>query len=142
MCPPGPAPVKTYSGSCHCGAVRFSVRARITHLRECDCSICAMRATLNVRVANDALELQTSLAELTTYRWGSYTAIDYFCGTCGVLTFRRPGAPTAAEHAAGIRPFDGWAVNARCLIGLDLSAFPRKFIHGKNLRLDSEISGT
>ncbi len=29
---------KMYSGSCHCGLIKFEVLADIDHLRECNCS--------------------------------------------------------------------------------------------------------
>ncbi len=82
---------KTWAGRCHCGFVRFSVQADITHIRICDCSICHMRGALIYRVPEDALQLDTPLAALTLYEWGSHTAKDYFCPTCGILPFRRPG---------------------------------------------------
>jgi len=122
-----------YRGSCHCGAVRFEVEAEIGHVRECDCSICRRRGALNFRVARDALRVLTPAAETTIYRWGSMTGEDHFCRTCGIMPFRRPGAPTASERAAGVPEFDGWVINARCLEGVDLSSLPRIAIEGSKL---------
>lgn len=67
------------------------------------------------------------------YQWGSFTAKDYFCPTCGILPFRRPSRPTKGELARGVRPFNGWAVNVRCLEGVDVDALPRRVIHGSQL---------
>ncbi|HVY15390.1 MAG TPA: hypothetical protein VHB27_09185 [Rhodopila sp.] len=75
----------------------------------------------------------TPLAALSVYRWGSRTAADYFCPVCGILPFRKPSAPTARERAEGVRPFEGWAVNTRCLEGFDPSAVPVRRIHGSAL---------
>ncbi len=94
--------MKTYAGSCHCGAVRFEINADIDHVRACDCSICAKRGALIHRVAPDAFRLLTPLEELSVYRWGSLTAADYFCSVCGILPFRKPSHPTAEERAAGM----------------------------------------
>jgi len=49
----------TYSGSCHCGDVRFEVEAQIDHVRSCDCSVCTKRGALNHRVPKDNLRLLT-----------------------------------------------------------------------------------
>lgn len=125
-----------WHGSCHCGFVRFEVRADIDHVRACDCSICHKRGGLIVRVPGDALILHRPLEDHSVYVWGSRTARDYFCPHCGILPFRRPSAPTRAERAAGVKDFDGWAVNARCLDDFDPSSVPTRAIPGRKIVFD------
>ena len=127
----------TFEGSCHCGAVQFEIDADIDHVRECDCSICRRRGALNFRVSKDALRLKTPWSALTLYQWGSRTAKDYFCPTCGILPFRRPSDPTTKEIQSGIEPFDGWAINVRCLEGFDVESLPVKKILGSQIRHDA-----
>ena len=129
--------MQTYAGSCHCGAVRFEIDADIDHVRVCDCSICSKRGALIYRVAADAFRLQSPPQALSVYRWGSHTAADYFCPVCGVLPFRKPSQPTTEERAAGVQPFDGWAVNTRCLEGFDPSSVPVKPIYGSGLAVEA-----
>ena len=124
---------KTYQGSCHCGRVQFEITADIDHARICDCSICRKRGTLNFRIDENDFKLKTPLEELSLYQWGSFTAKDYFCPTCGVLPFRRPSHPTNTELAQGTVRFEGWAINLRCLNDLDINALPLKFIKGSSL---------
>jgi hypothetical protein len=114
--------IKTYTGSCHCGRVRFEVDADLDHVRVCDCTVCRKRAALNHRVEQSAFRLLTPLDELTVYEWHTRTAKDYFCPTCGILPFRRPR--TAPEL---------WAVNVRCLDGVDLSAISIQRVYGSRL---------
>ena len=45
----------THRGSCHCGAVRFTVDAKITELTTCDCSLCVKRNAVMAKVPQDAL---------------------------------------------------------------------------------------
>lgn len=123
-----------YEGSCHCGKVKFEVEAQIDHVRVCDCSICRRRGALNFRVPKEALKLLTPWAELSLYEWGSKTAKDFFCPVCGILPFRRPSDPTTEELKHGIEPFDGWAVNVRCLEGVDVESLPIRKIHGSQIR--------
>ncbi|MEO0668081.1 MAG: GFA family protein [Pseudomonadota bacterium] len=125
-----------HAGSCHCGYVRFEVEAEIDHKRICDCSICHKRGALIFRVPEAALKLDRSLSDLTLYEWGSRTAKDYFCPHCGILPFRRPSAPTAAERAVGVMPFDGWAINLRCLDGFDPEPLPVRRIAGRAIVQD------
>ena len=114
--------------------MRFEVEAEIDHVRECDCSVCIRRGALTFRVTKEALRLLTRWDQLATYRWGSGTAIDYFCRTCGVLPFRKPSQLTAEERATGVKPFDGWSINVRCLDSADLDSLQRMRIEGSRLR--------
>ena len=113
---------RTYSGSCHCGKVRFEVDTDLDHVRRCDCTICRKRGTLTHRVDDSAFRLLTPLGELSLYEWHTKTAKDYFCPTCGVLPFRRP---RTAPHL--------WGINVRCLDGVDLSTIPVQDVHGSRL---------
>lgn len=122
-----------YTGSCHCGAVRFEVTAEIDHVRVCDCSICRKRGALNYRVPRENLQVLRGWDNLTLYEWGTRTAKDYFCRTCGILPFRRPSDPTPQELREGVLPFDGWAVNVRCLDGVDYELLPTRWIFGSKI---------
>ena len=129
--------MKTYRGSCHCGRVRFEVDANIDHVRVCDCSICRRRGALNHRVPKANLRLLTPWDDLVLYQWGSRTAEDYFCPTCGILPFRRPSDPTGREVEAGVQPFDGWTINIRCLDEVDLNSIPVRRIFGSTIVHDA-----
>jgi hypothetical protein len=51
------------------------------------------------------------------------------------MPFRRPSALTKAEIDAGKSSFDGWAVNLRCIDGLNLETLPRVRIPGSDLEI-------
>jgi hypothetical protein len=112
----------TYSGSCHCGRVRFAVEAEIEEVRACDCSICQRRGALIHRVAEEQFRLLSSWDDLTTYKWNTRQATDYFCSHCGILPFRRP---RTAPHL--------WAINVRCLEGIAIDALRILRVHGSRL---------
>lgn len=122
----------TYQGSCHCDAVKFEVDADIDHVSICDCSICKRRGALSFRVAGKDLRFLTPLSNLSVYRWGTRTAADYFCPVCGILPYRRPRTLSDEERAQG---GDIWAVNVRCLTGIDASSLPVRHGHGSQLPL-------
>jgi hypothetical protein len=123
----------THRGSCHGGRVRFEVDLDLDHVRSCDCSVCRRRGALIHRVEENRLRILTPLEEMTLYQWGRRTAKDYFCPVCGILPFRRPGTRAEKEIAAGVPEFSGWAVNARCLEGVDFESIPVKRIYGSQL---------
>ncbi|WP_323796929.1 GFA family protein [Nisaea sp.] len=114
--------MSVYSGSCHCGLVRFKLEADLDNVRVCDCSICRRRGALLHRVEEGALELLTPLEDLTTYQFNTKQATDYFCPRCGILPFRRP---RTAPHL--------WSVNVRCLEGVDIDALPVERVQGSRL---------
>ncbi|HAK52776.1 MAG TPA: hypothetical protein DCM54_12865 [Gammaproteobacteria bacterium] len=116
--------MKTYHGSCHCGAVQFEVDLELDHVRVCDCSLCRKRGALNYRVEEAQIRVLTPLDEMTLYQWNTKTAKDYFCPRCGILPFHRP------RTAPDLR-----TVNVRCLDGIDVDAIPRQSVEGSKLSI-------
>jgi hypothetical protein len=110
------ADTKTYSGSCHCGAVRYEVTmAPPEKVFACNCSICSRSGWLLTFVPEDGFRLVQGEGELTDYQFGKKHIHHLFCRTCGVRPFSRgvdkDGKPTIA-------------VNARCLADLNATALP------------------
>jgi hypothetical protein len=114
--------LKTYSGACHCGAVRFEVDLDIDHLRSGNCSLCAKRGALSVRAAPEQFRPLTPIDDLSLYQWHTKTAKDYFCKVCGILPYRRPRTNPEV-----------WTINARCLENIDLDAIPVRKLDCKQL---------
>jgi hypothetical protein len=128
-----------WTGACHCRRTRFEFTADIRRARVCNCSICRKRGALIFRVGEDSFRLLTPLGDLGCYEWGTGTAKDYFCRTCGILPFRRPRSLTAEERAKGAQPFAGWAVNLRCVDGLDLQGLTVQAVDGASLPLPVQL---
>ncbi|MDX2222245.1 MAG: GFA family protein [Rhodospirillaceae bacterium] len=97
--------LKTYTGACHCGAVRFAVEApaRVT-VQDCNCSMCAKTGYLHLIVPGDRFRLLAGADMLTEYRFNTGTARHLFCKVCGIKTFYVPRSNP-----------DGYSVNLRCL---------------------------
>jgi hypothetical protein len=88
---------RALGGSCHCGAVRFSVRlSGPIETSKCNCSICTKSRFWKVIVANDAFQLLAGEERLGTYRFGSGVIEHRFCLRCGVRVF---GVVSVAEGA-------------------------------------------
>jgi hypothetical protein len=94
-----------HRGGCHCGAVRFEVRApaRLT-VQRCNCSICTKTAFLHLIVPGADFRLLSDPGQLTTYTFNTGVAKHTFCKTCGVKAFYVPRSNP-----------DGWSINLRCL---------------------------
>ena len=118
------AEAKLYEGGCHCGKVRFSVRADITQAYECNCSICMKRGALWNFVDASSFTLKRGEDALTDYQFNQKRIHHLFCSTCGTASFARGAKPDGTPVVA---------LNLRCLDDLDLAPLPRVAIDGKSL---------
>lgn len=97
--------LKTRTGGCHCGAVRFEVQTPDEiELVECNCSMCSKTGYLHLIVPRSRFKLIKGKTRLTTYTFNTGTAKHLFCSICGIKSFYIP-----RSHP------DGYSVNFRCL---------------------------
>ena len=73
-----------YVGGCHCGKVRFRVRAELSGLTECNCSICSKKGFVHWIVPQGRFELLQGQEELSSYTFNTGIAKHLFCRTCGI----------------------------------------------------------
>ncbi len=113
----------TYTGGCHCGAVRFRVTVNPDEriVSDCNCSICTKKGFLQLIVSPDRFELLRGDNALTTYTFNTGIAKHLFCRTCGIHAFYQP-----RSHP------DQIDVNVRCLDGDALSHFRVEPFDGAN----------
>jgi hypothetical protein len=94
-----------HTGGCHCGRVRFEVRApAVISAAECNCSMCAKSGYLHLIVTKDRFRLLQGEESITTYTFNTGVAKHFFCKVCGIKSFYVPRSDP-----------DGVSVNARCL---------------------------
>ena len=128
---------QTYSGGCHCGAVRYEADIDLSKgTLRCNCSICSKsRAWLAAVDGRDFRLLQGSEA-LGDYQFGAKRIHHRFCRHCGVKSFGHAG------------PLEGGAFVAvliSCLDGIsepELAALPIMYIDGRNDDFESSPQET
>lgn len=116
--------MKTYTGGCHCGNVRFEVQASLSPVISCNCSICAKTGSLLAFAPAAAFELQKGEEALSDYQFNKKTVHHLFCKTCGVRPFGRGKGPDGSEVIA---------LNVRCLDDVDPSKLTLTPYDGKSL---------
>jgi len=81
--------VRTHTGSCHCGAVRFEVMLDASTGACCNCSICTRLGAITGIVKPEAFRVVAGEDRQTAYEWGRNIAKRYFCNTCGITCYSR-----------------------------------------------------
>ncbi len=114
--------MRTCSGSCHCGAVRFEIDSDFPELTTCDCSICRRKNALMVKVHESHFRLLAGEDALTLYQFHTRAAKHYFCKHCGIYPF----------HRKRVTP-DYVGVNVFCLEGFDPAGIPVRATDGKGM---------
>jgi len=114
----------TYTGGCHCGAVRFTVSMDLGAVIECNCSHCEKKGLLLAFVPAASFTLtEGDDSALTEYRFNQKKIKHLFCPTCGVQSY---GCGENAEGAETV------AVNVRCLDNVTLANLERMPYDGKS----------
>lgn len=97
--------LRSYPGSCHCGAVRFTVDLPDEiEVDRCNCSICTKAGNLHLIVPKARFHLLRGADALHCYRFNTRVARHYFCRHCGIKPYYIPRSNP-----------DGVSVTANCL---------------------------
>lgn len=121
--------LRTYSGSCHCGAVQFETDADISAgTDKCNCSVCTKMRLWSVQVRPEQFRLIVGESELVDYQFNSKVAHHLFCRHCGIHAFEWVDVP---NMSGGIY----YNVSVACLDGVDieeLMSAPVSYCDGLN----------
>src|SRR3954464_6663601 len=119
--------LKTYRGSCHCGAVTFEADLDLTQTSyRCNCSICRRTRFWPAVAKPEGFRLLSGEAALTQYVFNTRKNQHYFCKHCGVRAF---GVGT--ETPIGVM----YGVNLGCLEGVteeELSRLTITYVNGRD----------
>jgi len=119
--------LKTYQGSCHCGAVKFEADLDLEQSTyRCNCSICRRTRFWPAVARENGFRLLAGDTDLTQYLFNTRKNQHYFCKHCGVRAF---GVGTEAPIGKM------YGINLGCLAGVseeELSRLPVTYVDGLN----------
>jgi hypothetical protein len=125
-------PTKIYSGSCHCGAVRFRFSSdEITSGLRCNCSICIRRGAVmsSDYIPPAAFELEGE-GSLAVYQFGDRSMSHYFCKSCGICPFS--AVASLPDGYQGRAQIGDRRVNLGCVDGLNALELAITMIDGRS----------
>jgi hypothetical protein len=116
---------KTYSGGCHCGAVRYEADVDFSKgTVKCNCSICLKSRTWLVAVGGSDFRLLSGADSLSEYQFGSKRIHHRFCKHCGVKSFAQGDTPNGKFVAVVVTCIDN-------LSDAELAALPVTYVDGR-----------
>jgi len=128
--------LQTYTGSCHCGAIRFEAELDLDQgSNRCNCSYCAKARAWFAFARGEGRFRLLEGGGVSEYRWTppgepaphlTFT----FCRSCGVRTYARGNL----EALGGV--FHAISVPALDLTPEQFAAIPINYIDGRNGRYD------
>jgi hypothetical protein len=117
--------MKTYKGTCHCGAISFAFEhEEIKSGLRCNCSICRRKGAVmsDFTIQPDKFDFKAENGALGLYQFDTNIAKHYFCKICGIYPFhetmRKPG------H---------YRVNLGCIDEIDTNAIKVDVFDGKSI---------
>jgi hypothetical protein len=129
--------LKTYSGACHCGKIRFEADLDIAAgTVKCNCSGCTKARSWLIFVTADRYRLLAGRESQRNYQWTpsdrpAPTVEYHFCNHCGIRT---PASGNIEALGGSV-----YAIQVPLLDGVDqeeLAKAPTRYVDGRYDRFD------
>lgn len=111
-----------YTGSCHCGQIKFAAEGEIGAALACNCSMCQRKGSLLWFIPRCNLRLLTPPENISTYLFNKHMIKHHFCATCGIHPYGEGVSPNGEAMAA---------INLRCVEDIELDAIPVQHYDGR-----------
>ena len=95
--------LKTFHGSCHCGAVKYEAAIDLSHgTAKCNCTFCLKARAWKAFVRPADFRLEAGADRLTAYRKHPQASLKHHCAVCGVRTHETGSADYMGGDFVGV----------------------------------------
>jgi hypothetical protein len=115
--------MRTFTGGCHCGMVRFECTSDLAMVTACNCSICTKKGLHFSFIPPKSFQLRAGEENLKEYLFNKHAIRHQLCADCGVDVFARGTKPDGSEVVA---------LNVSCIDGIDLAEVAMTPIDGRS----------
>ncbi|OWV96701.1 aldehyde-activating protein [Rhizobium sp. R72] len=119
---------KTYTGSCHCGKIRYEVDADLqAGTGRCNCTVCGKRRYWGAVVKPEDFRLLCEETAAADYQFATMSGHHRFCPTCGLHAYGHGQIPEIGG--------DYVSINIACLDDIspeELAALPVRYMDGRH----------
>ena len=115
--------LRTFTGGCHCGQVRFECTTDLSMVTACNCSICTKMGLHFTFLPPTSFQLRAGEEVLREYLFNRRAIHHQLCADCGVDVFARGQKSDGTEVVA---------LNVSCIDGIDLSKLTMTPVDGRN----------
>jgi hypothetical protein len=118
---------KTYTGGCHCGAVRYEADIDLSQgTIRCNCSMCSKSRAWLVGIGSDDFRLLKGQEMLNDYQFNRNAIHHLFCRNCGVKSFGRSNVGPDGKRMVAIM------LSCIDMTDAELAALPIMYVDGRN----------
>lgn len=114
---------QTLNGSCHCGAIAYTVDVDTAGAMQCNCSICNRLGAVWAFTPKQSFRLTAGEGKQGDYQFNKHRLHHRFCPTCGIESYAEAKGPDGKDMVA---------VNLRCVAGIDVSQLSPKQYDGRS----------
>src|SRR4030095_6968567 len=94
---------QSYSGSCHCGAIAYTVEVDTAQALKCNCSICTKLGAVGAFAPKSKFTLAKGDDKQGDYLFNKKRLHHHFCTKCGIESYAEGTGPDGSPPV-GIHP--------------------------------------
>lgn len=114
---------RTLNGSCHCGAIAYTVEVDPENAVTCNCSICSRLGAVWAFGPKARFKLTNGEGSQGDYQFNKHMLHHRFCPTCGIESYAEGKGPDGSEMVG---------INLRCVDGVDVAKLSPRQIDGRS----------
>jgi hypothetical protein len=115
---------QSYAGSCHCGAVAYTVEVDTDQALKCNCTICSKLGAVWAFAPKAKFKLAKGEGGQGDYLFNKKKLHHRFCTTCGIESYAEGTGPDGSPTVG---------INLRCVEGIDVDKLSPRAWDGRSM---------